>query len=187
MTWKLCIEAQRTWKVGDCPELCTRAEGRSSIAPRKFALRLRIYQSASRATHASAEARRVFRTDRKSNRAVSRNNVSFVHAPHTLDIGRILRALNRIRVELVSKFSLTIRRGLIYGSIKDLSCRQGRRGGHSRPGHGSCLVGALRSAGREAVTSGRPLGPDPVAGLRGRPPVTASRLAGRRAPTRHEP
>jgi hypothetical protein len=116
MTSTLCIEAQRTWGVGDCrkgstskslfasyghapeqlPELCTRAEGSSSIAPRKSALQLRIYHGASRATRASAEARRVFRTDRKSNRAVSRNNVSFVHAPHALDIGRILRALNRI-------------------------------------------------------------------------------------------
>jgi hypothetical protein len=147
MTWTLCIDAQRTWKVGDCrtgstskslsasyghaleqlPELCTRAEGSSSIAPRKFALRLRIYHGASRATHASAEARRVFRTDRKSNRAVSRNNVSFVRAPHTLDIGRILRALSRIRVELVGEFSLTIGRGSIYGSIKELSCRRGRQ------------------------------------------------------------
>jgi hypothetical protein len=35
--------------------------------------------------------------------------VSFVLAPHTLDIGRIVRDLNRIRVELVGEFLLTIR------------------------------------------------------------------------------
>ena len=32
MTWRLRIEVQRTWKVGDCPVLCTRAEGNSSVA-----------------------------------------------------------------------------------------------------------------------------------------------------------
>ena len=79
------------------------------------------------ATHAGAESHRAFRTYCKSKRGVSRNNVSFVHAPHALDIGPILRALNRIRVELVGEFSLTTRRGSLYGSAQDLSCRRGRQ------------------------------------------------------------
>jgi hypothetical protein len=39
------------------------------------------------------------------------NTVYFLRAPHTLDIRRILRALSRIRAELVGEFSLAIRRG----------------------------------------------------------------------------
>src|SRR6184192_401852 len=61
------------------PELCTRAEGSSSIAPRKFALTLRSYHGRSRPTHANG--RRVFRTDCKARRAVSRDKYIFCARP----------------------------------------------------------------------------------------------------------
>jgi len=54
-------------------------------------------------------------------------NIYFPRAPHTLAIARILRALSRIRAELVGEFSLAIRRGSIYGSIKQRSNWRGRQ------------------------------------------------------------
>jgi hypothetical protein len=88
-TRTLCIEPQRTWK----------ARGHRS------------YHGTVRATRTGTESQRAFRTDCKPKRRISRNDVSFVRAPHMLDIARILRGLNRIRVELVGEFSPAIRRG----------------------------------------------------------------------------
>ena len=74
-----------------------------------------------------AKSHRVLRAYCKSKRAVSRENVYFLRAPHTLAMRRILRALSRIRAELAGESSLAIRRGQIYGSSKERSCRRGRQ------------------------------------------------------------
>jgi hypothetical protein len=59
----------------------------------------------------SAKSHRVLRTYCKSKPAISREDVYFLRAPHTRDIRRILRALSRMRAELVGEFSLATRRG----------------------------------------------------------------------------
>src|SRR5207237_10063259 len=78
------------------------AEGSSRIAPRRSALRLRSFHGRSRATHVACFA--LIASRNEQSRAI---NISFVHAPHALEFGRILRVLNGIRDELFAVIWLT--------------------------------------------------------------------------------
>src|SRR5580658_9342892 len=69
-----------------------------------------------------AKSHRAPRAYCKRRREVSCKNVYSPRAPRTLDIRHILCDLSRVRAELAGEFSLAIRRGLIYGSIKERSC-----------------------------------------------------------------
>ncbi|MGB6602734.1 MAG: fasciclin domain-containing protein [Steroidobacteraceae bacterium] len=86
------------------------------------------------------------------------NNVYSPRAPHTLDIARILRALSRIRAELVGEFSLAIRRGSFMDRSNSVPTGEAARNTNTAPtknivdtvidaGHFRTFAAAINAAG----------------------------------------